>query len=129
MSTSVHRGTWHPDAAGLAEASLTDEAAFQVQVIALAKRLGYRAYHTHDSRRSEPGFPDLVLVKPPRLLFLELKVGRRQLTDEQRAWLAELDACEQVEAFAVRGRSDRTTDLAALAELLRRSPSRKEPHP
>lgn len=34
-----------------------------------------------------PGFPDLVLVRPPRLVFAELKAERGRLTAEQEHWL------------------------------------------
>ena len=48
-------------------------------------------YHTHDSRRSAPGFPDLVLAHPDgRLIFAELKRGGQYPTTEQRLWLAAL---------------------------------------
>ena len=68
------------------------EAAFQRQVLDLAKLCGYRAYHTHDSRRSQPGFPDLVLVNPRRkhTLFVELKTDVGRVTDAQQAWLDDL---------------------------------------
>lgn len=92
-----------PDADALAASSLTPEAAFQVRVIRAATDRGWRVYHTYDSRRSEPGFPDLVLVRPPRVLFVELKVGRRRLTDDQTAWLELLARCDQVDAFVLRG--------------------------
>jgi hypothetical protein len=59
----------------------------------LAQYTGWKIYHTYDSRRSSPGFPDLVLVRPPRLLFVELKVGRRKVTNEQELWLLALGAC------------------------------------
>ena len=37
---------------------------FQPDVIKLAKLCGFRRpYHVHDSRRSEAGFPDLILIK------------------------------------------------------------------
>jgi hypothetical protein len=39
------------------------EAAWQQQVEGLAAFYGFRCYHTHDSRRSAAGFPDLVLVR------------------------------------------------------------------
>lgn len=64
------------------------EAQFQRQIIDLAHLLGYLAYHTYDSRRSEPGFPDLVLVHPcGDLLMPELKVGNRQPSIAQAHWL------------------------------------------
>lgn len=38
------------------------EKVFQAQVLDLAHLSGWLCYHTHNSRRSAPGFPDLVLV-------------------------------------------------------------------
>ena len=55
-----------------------------------AKLTGWLTYHTHDSRRSEPGFPDLVMVRGGRLIFAELKREGGNPTPEQRIWLAEL---------------------------------------
>lgn len=69
------------------------EAQFLAAVLDLARLFGWRAYHTHDSRRSAPGFPDLVLVKPPRIVFAELKSLTGRVTAEQAAWLADLRAC------------------------------------
>jgi len=50
------------------------------------------AYHTFDSRNSQAGFPDLVLVHPRRglILFIELKTDTNYPTTEQRLWLAGL---------------------------------------
>ena len=58
------------------------ERQFQRQVLDLARLCGYRAYHTHDSRRSQPGFPDIVLVNPERrhTLFVELKTSTGRVT-------------------------------------------------
>ena len=39
------------------------EKKFQAAVLQIANMYGWLAYHTHDSRRSAPGFPDLVLVR------------------------------------------------------------------
>lgn len=111
---------YRPDVQALADAAMTDEAAFQVRVVELATRHGWRAYHTHDSRRSEPGFPDLVLVRPPRVLIVELKVGRRQLTRDQAEWMRLLERCTEVSAFTLRGRLDGRDDLSGFEGVLRR---------
>ena len=65
---------------------------FQKQVVALANLAGWRTYHTHDSRRSNPGFPDLVLVhrSQGRLIFAELKAQKGKLRTEQAEWLSDL---------------------------------------
>lgn len=65
------------------------EADFQARVMKIAKAHGYLCYHTHDSRKSQEGFPDLVLTKPGRLLFLELK-STTKLDHDQETWLAVL---------------------------------------
>ena len=67
---------------------------FQQQVIDYAKVRGWKIYHPFDSRRSTPGFPDLVLVrtKPARLIFAELKTEKGRLSAEQSAWIVALCA-------------------------------------
>ena len=40
-----------------------NEAELQRNVLSLAAMTGWLAYHTYDSRRSQAGFPDLVLVR------------------------------------------------------------------
>lgn len=71
------------------------EAAFQRQIITLARMLGWQEFHTHDSRRSAEGFPDLVLCHPRLKLVVvaELKVGANQPTAAQVRWLQMLAAC------------------------------------
>ncbi len=67
----------------------TTEKQFQAMVERLAKLLGWEAYHTHDSRRSQPGFPDLVLVHPTRgVLFAELKADAGKVRPNQERWIA-----------------------------------------
>lgn len=78
------------------------EAAFQRTVVDLAQWRGWRSYHTHDSRRSSPGWPDLVLVRGDRLLAVELKTRTGRVTADQRAWLAALGQVPGVEAFVWR---------------------------
>ena len=75
------------------------EGDFQAHLIELAKLHGWRHYHTHNSRHSPAGFPDLVLVRPPRLIFAELKAGRRKPTDAQREWLSDLERIPKIETY------------------------------
>lgn len=77
------------------------EGQFLAEVRRYAKSRGWATYHTHRSEKSEEGFPDLVLTRRPRVVFLELKADRTKVTDAQRAWIEELRACEQ-EAYIVR---------------------------
>ena len=44
-------------------------------------------YHTHDSRRSPSGYPDLVCVGPGGVLYRELKTMRGRVTKAQDEWL------------------------------------------
>lgn len=73
------------------------ESTLQARVIAHARTLGWLVYHTHDSRRSQPGFPDLVLVheKQERVLYRELKTQRGRVRPEQTAWLRALTRAGQ----------------------------------
>lgn len=66
------------------------EAQLQAAVIACARLLGWRVYHTHDSRRSAAGFPDLCMVRDNRLIFAELKSARGRVSDDQEEWLLAL---------------------------------------
>ena len=66
------------------------EADFQAAVIELAEVLGWRVYHTHNSRRSQPGFPDLTMVRDGNLIFAELKTTSRRPTPDQMSWLNDL---------------------------------------
>lgn len=65
------------------------EKAWQKQVIQLATMLGFRAYHTHLSKWSNPGWPDLVLVRE-RIIYAELKTDKGKVSAEQAAWLTAL---------------------------------------
>jgi hypothetical protein len=68
--------------------------------MALARALGWLVFHAHDSRRSAKGWPDLTLVRPPRLVFAELKVWpRTTLRPEQAVWIERLRAVPCVEVF------------------------------
>lgn len=66
----------------------------QSTLVQAASLTGWLVYHTHDSRRSAPGFPDLVLVHEARreIAFIECKAEKGRLSPEQKRWLGALDA-------------------------------------
>ena len=68
------------------------EKALQQAIVTLAKLNRWCVYHTFDSRKSEAGFPDLVLVHPERgqCLFVELKSETGKITPSQGKWLEAL---------------------------------------
>lgn len=73
------------------------EKALQETVIELATHLKWSHYHTHNSRRSPGGFPDLVLVRQRRILYAELKSTTGRVSRTQSAWLQMLaDAGQHV---------------------------------
>jgi hypothetical protein len=88
----------------------------------LARVAGWLVYHTFNSRKSEAGFPDLVLVKPPRLVIAELKRAGEQPTIEQEAWLAALALVPGVECYLWR-----PADLPRIVEVLTVTPDRQRP--
>jgi hypothetical protein len=86
------------------------ERQFHAQVVELATWLRWHCWHDRatnmpracrachaplDFARNDPGWPDLILIRRPRVLFVELKSDRGRLTDAQAQMLAELRACKQ----------------------------------
>ncbi len=70
------------------------EAQWQETVTEYATTRGWLWYHPNLSLRDEAGFPDLVLVRGGRVLFVELKTERGRLRAEQVAWLQALAKAE-----------------------------------
>lgn len=95
------------------------EKEWQTQVMALLKYRGYRTYHTHDSRRSTAGFPDVVAVNAAKrdTLVLELKTERGKVSAEQLAWLAEFTSA------GIEARVVRPSDIDWLIQRTRLPPS------
>ena len=81
---------------------LVTEASWQAQVVAAAEVYDWYIYHNPDSWRSTAGFPDLVLIRPPRVRFLELKRQTGRLSPIQREVIAALEACPGVEVHVAR---------------------------
>lgn len=69
------------------------EADFQEAILGHAKRLGWRAFHPYDSRKSRAGWPDLALWHPSGapLHLRELKVPPNRPTPAQAETLHELE--------------------------------------
>ena len=83
---------------------------FSAQIYELARMLGWRRFHTFNSKRSPRGFPDEVLCRE-RVVFVEVKRERTKTTFEQREWLRALrDAGAEV--YLIRPRN--LQDLAAV---------------
>jgi hypothetical protein len=84
-------GTTNPQRCGLGP--LPDDISekdFQAKVRQYAHKRGWECYHTHDSRKSDPGFPDCVFARdfgPVRLIVAELKVPPGKPSAAQRKWL------------------------------------------
>ena len=83
----------HADEYAALVASRMPEKVFQSQLMSLARSLGWRSYHTAISYGSACGFPDVVMVRPPRLIFAELKrqSAKSQPTADQQSWLDDLE--------------------------------------
>ena len=89
--------------------SAESEHHFLARILALAKQHGWLSYHTHDSRKSAPGFPDIVVVKPPsvhhkegRLVFAELKTRTGKLTAAQHQWISILHTVQGIDCYVWR---------------------------
>jgi hypothetical protein len=68
------------------------ERELQQCVIRLAALLGWSHFHPYDSRRSNPGWPDLAIWRPGRFLLRELKSARGRVSRDQQVVIAGLEA-------------------------------------
>ncbi len=62
------------------------EATFQSKVIEWLNFYGWKWFHVHDSRRSNPGWPDISAARGDRLIFMELKAHKGRISKEQQDW-------------------------------------------
>jgi hypothetical protein len=73
------------------------ERVFTQHVIEMARRLGYLCAHFRPARTEKgwrtpvegdgAGFPDIIAIKPGRVIFAELKAGKGKVTPAQEKWL------------------------------------------
>lgn len=99
---------------GISQGLRISERQFTQQVGDMAKLMGWLRYHTWLAKHSPAGFPDEVLVRPPRLVFAELKSEDGTLSASQETWLTEL-AATGAEVYVWR-----PSMLDGIAECLRR---------
>lgn len=64
-------------------ARLISEKQLQAAIVEAAEDLGWWTYHPYDSRRSNAGWPDLVIARPGQVIFAELKDHDGKVTPEQ----------------------------------------------
>jgi len=67
-----------------------------------ARLMGWLTYHVHDSRRSEPGFPDLVCIRGNTAWALELKTEKGRITEDQELWISAINQVENIQAMVIR---------------------------
>lgn len=72
------------------------EAEWSEVFAAFARDHGWRAYHALDSRGSEAGFPDWVLVRRGLIYYVELKDQDGVQSAEQKEWALDLELAGQV---------------------------------
>lgn len=87
---------------------LGSEAAFLKKTMLLFRAFGWRCSHAWQRPAkgrfvtpTNPGFPDLVCLRPPVLVVLELKSLSGVATPEQRIWINGFQSVPGVEAFVV----------------------------
>lgn len=111
----------------------SSEEQWRRQVRDIATLYGWRLqYHTADSRRSDPGWPDEVFghTGQRRTVFVELKTDTGRLRPEQRAWLAHLsDSGLEVAVWRPRDLPSVLRILGPAAQRATLPPSFRRPTP
>jgi hypothetical protein len=100
-----------------------DEASFQSVVVEVARLAGWKVAHFRAARTAKgwrtpvtadgAGWPDLVLVRPPRIIFAELKSEAGELRLRQAEWLDVLRLLPTAETYLWR-----PSDWDELVEIL-----------
>ncbi len=72
------------------------------QIVDAARYFGWSVFHVFDSRRSAPGFPDLICAKEGRMLAIEVKTEKGKVSPHQAFWLDVLGTVPGVTAMVAR---------------------------
>ncbi|MDN4611932.1 VRR-NUC domain-containing protein [Arthrobacter burdickii] len=97
---------------------LVTERQLQRQVEGILTAYGWRWFHAPDNRpangrvqKIRPGFPDLLAVRGPRLVVIELKTETGRIASEQVEWMQNFEAAG-AEAYVWRPRDTETARRA-----------------
>ena len=85
-----------PPPARVSRSGTLTEKQWLAQVRQYARAQEWMTYHTLHSVGSEPGWIDLVCLRPPVLVLAELKAAGGRLTPHQLQWLTGLRQVERV---------------------------------
>jgi len=108
------------------------EGEFAGQVEDLLERFGWLWCHFRPARTmrgwrtavtGHKGFPDYVAVRPPRLIFAELKSEKGEVSPEQTEWIDTLRKCETKTPKMFRGQPEvylwRPSQIEEIAGILK----------
>lgn len=92
------------------------ETQLQQRILDYCRLRGLLVFHDNDSRRNNPGFPDLVIVGSRGVIFAELKAETGRLRPDQETWLLKL---RQAGAQAVVWRPSHWDTIVARLDRIR----------
>jgi hypothetical protein len=92
----------------------TTESQLREQIRDLCKITGWKMYFTFNSMHSPKGMTDLILCRPPRVIFAELKREGQDLKPDQEQWRDLLLECPGVEWYIWR-----PSDIERITNVLR----------
>lgn len=75
------------------------EAQLKARVLELAHGAGWMVYHRparYQRNGGGSGYPDLTLARHGRVLWLELKVDKGEVSEAQKAWMQSLPAAHVI---------------------------------
>ena len=113
-TTAMARGMTYPATRRTSLLGDESEKHFLSRVTRLAELYGWVVWHTLDSTGTRAGEPDLRMVRPPRVVFAELKSEHGRLRPDQSQAIAMLERCPGVSTYVWKPR-----DWQQIVEVLR----------